>query len=202
MSWKSQVKLLYPSAKEQIIFFSGYFRWLGIVTIGLNYFSKGFINRCGWITGAIATPLMVGIFGGGFFLCVLGIGQLEHVMGYFNISALEFVVSIGTIGVILSKSAKYSFFDPSKEMVFIPLDDDLKTTGKAAVDGVGGRLGKTGGSTIQVAMIALTGVKSMILMANKFVYIVFGLSGLWVWSVMRLNTLYAKLLHQEEAKKK
>lgn len=46
---------------------------------------------------------------------------------------------------------KFALFDPCKEMVFINLDAEHKTTGKAAVDVIGNRLGRIGGLSIEKA---------------------------------------------------
>lgn len=58
-------------------------------------------------------------------------------------------VLVGAAQNVFSKSAKYSLFDPCKEMAYIPLDQELQLKGKAAIDVVCNPLGKSGGSAIQ-----------------------------------------------------
>ena len=52
---------------------------------------------------------------------------------------------------MFGRAAKYSLFDPSKEMVFITMDKQEKEAGKAAVDLLGNQIGKRGGSWIMQA---------------------------------------------------
>jgi ATP/ADP translocase len=49
---------------------------------------------------------------------------------------------------VFARSAKYSLFDPAKEMVYIEMEKDEKRRGKAAVDLVGSQIGKSGASWI------------------------------------------------------
>jgi AAA family ATP:ADP antiporter len=72
-------------------------------------------------------------------------------------SPLMLAVLFGAAQNIMSKSAKYSLFDPTKEMAYIPLDQESKVKGKAAIDVVGARLGKSGGSFVQQGLLVVFG---------------------------------------------
>lgn len=58
---------------------------------------------------------------------------------------------------IFGKGAKFSMFKPAEEMVYIGLDEESRTKGKAAIDVVGAQSGKSLGSILQQALLLATG---------------------------------------------
>ena len=96
---------------------------------------------------------MIGITGAMFFTLQLFAPAFVPVAAALGTTPLMLAVMVGAAQNILSKSSKYSLFDPCKEMAYIPLDQDSKTKGKAAVDVIGNPLGKSGGSLIQQILI-------------------------------------------------
>jgi len=50
---------------------------------------------------------------------------------------------------VFAKGAKFSMFKPAEEMVYIGLDEESRTKGKAAIDVVGAQSGKSAGSVLQ-----------------------------------------------------
>ena len=50
---------------------------------------------------------------------------------------------------VFGKGAKFSLFKPAEEMVYIGLDEESRTKGKAAIDVVGAQTGKSTSSILQ-----------------------------------------------------
>jgi len=107
-------------------------------------------------------------------------------------SPLLLAVVVGTIQNVLTKGVKYSLFDPTKEMAYIPLSPEMRVQGKAAVDGVGGRLGKSGGGVIQqILLVAIPGSTQLTIAPYLAVFTLLIAVG-WIAAVRGLSGMFEK----------
>ena len=201
VTWKSQLKLQYPNPNDYSAFM-GYFSAItGSATILMMLFVGGnVIRRFGWGVGALITPVVLLITGVGFFSFVIFRDALTAFISVLGTTPLMLAVIFGTAQNIMSKSAKYSLFDPTKEMAYIPLDQESKVKGKAAIDVVGARLGKSGGSLIQQGLIIAFG--SLAAITPYIAAILFLIIFAWIWSAKGLSTLFTKLSTEKEEQAK
>lgn len=192
VTWKSQLKVQYPNYNDYSTFM-GYFSTVtGAVTILMMLFGGGnIIRRKGWGFAAQITPIVLLITGVGFFAFVLFGNGMTAFIAMTGMTPLYLAVMFGAAQNIMSKSSKYSLFDPTKEMAYIPLDDDSKVKGKAAVDVVGARLGKSGGSLIQIGLLSVFGTIASI--TPYVAIILFVIIGGWIWAARSLNRQFVQL---------
>lgn len=193
VTWKNQLKQQYPNPNDYSTFM-GYFSTVtGAVTILMMLFVGGnVIRRLGWGAGAMATPLMLLVTGTLFFAFVLFRDQLSGLVAAFGTTPLYMAVMIGAAQNILSKSSKYAMFDPTKEMAYIPLDQEQKVKGKAAIDVVGARLGKSGGAVIQQGLLVALG-GSIAAITPYVAVILFFIVGGWMVAARSLNQQFLAL---------
>lgn len=201
VTWKSQLKLQYSNPNDYMTFM-GYFSTItGLTTILMMLFVGGnVIRRFGWGVGAQITPVVLLITGVGFFSFVIFRDSLTAFISMLGTTPLMLAVVFGTVQNIMSKSAKYSLFDPTKEMAYIPLDQEAKVKGKAAIDVVGARLGKSGGSLVQQGLIVAFG--SLAAITPYIAVILFGIIFAWIYSAKSLNKQFTKLNAEREQQAK
>lgn len=192
VTWKSQLKLRFPNPNDYSRFM-GYFSTItGFVTVFMMLFVGGnVIRRKGWGFAAALTPIVLLITGILFFALILFKGNLSGFIAMLGTTPLTLAVIVGMAQNIMSKSAKYSLFDPTKEMAYIPLDQEQKVKGKAAIDVVGARLGKSGGSLIQQALIV--GFGSLAAITPYLAVIMVGIIGIWILATRALNKRFLAL---------
>lgn len=198
--WKKQVQLEFLGDPNGYNGFMGAFSsCTGLVTIILILLTKGIVGKFGWFKGAIIPPIALGVTGAMFFMFVLfgDLGPLAALTQLTHMTPLYLAVLIGAAQNILSKGTKYSLFDPTKEMAYIPLDQELKTKGKAAVDVIGGRLGKATGGYIAIMLFVITG-GSIQDIAPYLAIVVGAVLVMWMVAVKLLAKRYDALVQDEK----
>lgn len=189
VTWKSQLKLQYPTPNEYSQFMGHFSFYTGVVSVIVMLFIGGnVIRRFGWLAGALATPIMLLLTGAVFFMLVIFKQQAQGLVAFLGTTPLMLAVMIGAIQNIVSKSTKYSMFDATKEMAYIPLDQEQKVKGKAAIDVVAARLGKSGGSFIQQGLLVLYG--SIAAITPRLAMILLVIIVAWIVAAVRLNKLF------------
>ena len=173
-------------------FYGNINQWTGIATIFMLFFvSHNLIRRVGWKAGALFTPIMLFSTGILFLSFIIFREELSGYIFAMGTSPIALAVMFGGLQNIFSKSSKYSLFDPTKEMAYIPLDQESKVKGKAAIDVVGARLGKSGGSLTHILLgMFLPNVAIM----TPYIGVVFiAVSCSWLFAVFSLSKRYEAL---------
>ncbi|NGX62925.1 MAG: ADP,ATP carrier protein 1 [Candidatus Anoxychlamydiales bacterium] len=201
--WKSQIKELYPGSSAFTAFTSKVTLITGVVAVISSFFISGnLIRRLGWRVTALVTPiaLIVSAFGFFYFVFVKKFAENSNVaITLFGLSPLVLAVLFGAVQDIFSRSLKYTVFDDTKEMAFIPLSAEEKLQSKSAIDGIGSRLGKSGSSLIMqiLFMIFITPMG-----ASPIIFgIVILIFPIWIIAINRLSKQFeekTKLLPKPE----
>jgi AAA family ATP:ADP antiporter len=153
VTWKSKIKAQFPNPNDYSAFMGDFSTATGAVTFTMMILSRYIFKYFGWGTAALITPTVLLITGIAFFSLVLFSDAVAPTLKALGLTPLMAAVLVGAAQNVFSKSSKYSLFDPCKEMAYIPLDDEVKTKGKAAIDVICNPLGKSGGALIQQFMI-------------------------------------------------
>lgn len=197
ITWKEQARVLYTTTATYSHFMGYYQKILAITTIIMMLFiSSNVLRRFGWAITAYITPVVLLITGVGFFTFIVFRESLDPFLTSIGTTTLFVAVIFGTIQNVMSKASKYSLFDPTKEMAYIPLDQESKVKGKAAIDTVGARLGKAGGSGIQIGLTTALGVTSLTAVAPHIGVIMVVIIGVWLWAVKTLNDIEFKKIEK------
>lgn len=196
VQWKELLKTYYAGDKSAYQNFMGnYLSFTGFFTILAILIGGSVLRRFGWTMTAMATPILIGITGAIFYGFLLAFDVSNQDALILGVPVLLLAVIVGTVQNLLSKPTKYAMFDPTKEMSYIPLDDESKMKGKAAVDVVGARLGKSGGAVLNQGLDAFAGG---VLLFTPYAFAVTVLIvGLWIISVQALGKRFHALTGDE-----
>jgi ATP:ADP antiporter, AAA family len=191
--WKAKLSVLYPSASDYNIYMNNLTSTIGLFSTVTAFFMVKIIGRFGWTRTALITPIIMLITCLGFFSFLFFQDHLEAAfLAFAGTTPLAIAVFFGAAQNCMSKAAKYSVFDTTKEMAFIPLDHESKLKGKAAIDGVGSRLGKSGGSLIHQGLLMIFG--SLSVSMPYVAAILMAVIGIWIAATRSLGKKFGELV--------
>jgi AAA family ATP:ADP antiporter len=92
---------------------------------------------------------------------------------------------------------KYAFFDITKEMCYIPLNNELKAKGKAVIDVFCFKLGKILGALLPSIIFSIfPNLRYSDISAQLFIIFII-VCIIWVTSVKKLSRMYCSLIEKE-----
>jgi len=198
--WTDQIKQRYPDASEFNAYINNVASVTGIfATLSGFILSGNVIRRYGWSVTAMITPLIWLFTSIGFFGCML-LDETSRFSDFmyalFSMPASTLVLFFGSAQICLGRAAKYTVFDETKEIAFIPLPKENQRKGKAVVDGIASRFGKSGGSlTIQILLVLCGELLFTIpYIAAIFMVVI----TLWIFAVRNLGRLVARSIDQHD----
>ncbi|MFK7967924.1 MAG: Npt1/Npt2 family nucleotide transporter [Rickettsiaceae bacterium] len=193
--WKARVRELYPNTVDYINFMGKFNIWMGVSCVVFALIGSNILRKFSWISATLITPAIISITGIIFFVFVIHANDIGFLGGF---SPIYLAVVIGAIQNILSKSTKYSLFDSTKEMTYIPLSLELRTKGKAAVEVIGLKFGKSLGAFVQSFIFILLPNASFDSVTIYLMVIFTLIIILWIWDIKKLNQEYNKIKGDKE----
>lgn len=190
--WNKQIGTLYTSSLEIGSFYAKVQIFTAFATFSAMLLGSYVMRTFSWKTAAIFTPTVILLTGAPFFIFISFGSEISSIFNTSGKMLLVLAVIFGAAQNVLSKAIKYSFFDPTKEMAYIPLDPELKAKGKAAADVIGGRLGKSGGAIIQWSMLSFIAGSTLTSLSPMLFGMFIITMAIWFYAVLKLSKEYQR----------
>lgn len=191
ITWKSQLKLMFPTKRLYSDFMGDFNLWLSLVMFVTGIIGVNVVRKFSWYASALVTPVCMLITGTAFFALTL-YGEFALSACAVGLTPILAASWMGLIQNLSARSTKFSFFNATREMAYIPLDAELKIKGKAAIDVLSGRVGKLGGSAVQQALLIIVG-GTQLMIAPYLAVILVIIVICWIIAVGALNSRFTKL---------
>jgi AAA family ATP:ADP antiporter len=193
--WKASVKELFSNTTDYIYFMAGVNQWMGATSMFFILIGAYILKRYSWVFAAQITPVVFLITGILFFSFLIFKAKAHLYLGSFIIfDPLVIAVYVGMAQVVVGKSTKYALFDPTKEMAYIPINNQLKSKGKAAVDIIGARLSRSAASFLQAMIFVVFPAATYLTISEVLMSIFIIMTVIWIIAVKLLNKDYLEQL--------
>lgn len=192
--WKSKIKEMYPTKESYILYMSTFQAYQGVVAIIFSFIGSNVLRSLSWKSAAMFTPIMMLFTGSIFFASIIFFEKFStfEIATFIGTGPLFLVILVGSIQNILTKATKYSLFDSTKEMVYLHLNNELQTKGRAAVEVATSRGGKSLGGIIQSTFFILFPTATFENATPFFAIMFFIILGIWLQAIRILNSKISK----------
>ncbi len=199
--WTEQIRARYPDASDFNAYINSIASITGVfATIAALLLSGNVIRFYGWTATALITPILWLVTSVGFLGCLLGTQYglfSDYMLGFLGVPLSTLALFCGSAQICLGRAAKYTVFDESKEIAFIPLSQAEQRKGKAVVDGIASRLGKSGGSFMIQALLVSYGTLALTIPAISVIFVL--MIALWILAVLRLGRMASRKIDRTMA---
>ena len=197
--WTYKVQQVYQNSKDVNAYMNQITSVTGIVSVVFAFIVSGNVIRCyGWTIAALITPVIWFLTSCGFFSGLIFDGMLaKEIFISLLGNPANFVLLLGSIQICFGRGCKYTVFDETKEIAFIPLPRNNQRKAKAIVDGLASRFGKSGGSLVYLVLFMLCGNLANII---PYVSLLILLSiCIWIYAVVGLGKIVNEAIDKEAA---
>jgi AAA family ATP:ADP antiporter len=131
---------------------------MGVVSIFTSIVLVGGIQKLGWTKAALIAPIVALVTSAAFFGSLFSSSLFfPLVLTVVQTTPLALTTFFGSLQNCFTKAAKYTVFDATKEMAFIPLEKEERIQGKVAIDGIGPKVAKSLSSFIHQGFLLVFG---------------------------------------------
>jgi AAA family ATP:ADP antiporter len=143
-----KLKEMYPTPAEYCQYMGSLSLWTGVLTaFSALLLTPYLLQTYRWSRSAMITPIAMILVTFGFFAVIC----------MPKTFSLPVAVILGSLHFCIGRSAKYTLFDATKELAFIPLSQEAQVKGKLIVDGIGSRLGRGSSSLLSILLFLMMG---------------------------------------------
>jgi len=195
--WTEKVKQTYVNSLEVNAYMNQVASVTGMIAVAFAIIVSGnAIRYYGWTATALITPIIWLVTSICFFAgLIFDRSFVMDILATFISNPANVVLFIGSMQICFGRVCKYTVFDETKEIAFIPLSRANQRKSKAIVDGLASRFGKSGGSMIYIILFMLCGnITNTIPYVSAIILIAIGC---WIYAVYGLGKMVNESIDQE-----
>lgn len=180
--WKQSVLMICPLPGDYARYMGNVVSWTGIIaTLGTCFLALPWMRKMEWRSGALVTPIITMTSGVLFFGAFLS-----------PMIPMALTAALGSLHICLERSCRYTFYDITREMAYIPLSYKERILGKSLICGFGSKSGRVAGS---IMMQLLLLINTSITASISGIVCIFILTGIfYIRSIFKINYINKKVI--------